>query len=112
MKKYNILTASESSTLCIISTGTLGLLLLFTLAKSRKSENSKLPFSPFRLTLALLMIAFFICCLTIFNWWFDITELHYLFDKILPLIITCILNYIILNFINSNYKALDYHRNN
>lgn len=104
LKKYNILTASESSTLCIISTGTLGLLLLFTLAKSRKSENSKLPFSPFRLTLALLMIAFFICCLTIFNWWFDITDLHYLFDKILPLGIMCIFNYLILNFIFSHTK--------
>ena len=104
LKKYNILTASESSTLCIISTGTLGLLLLFTLAKSRKSENSKLPFSPFRLTLALLMIAFFICCLTIFNWWFDITELHYLFDKILPLSIMCIFNYLILNFLFSHTK--------
>lgn len=104
LKKYNILTASESSTLCIISTGTLGLLLLFTLAKSRKSENSKLPFSPFRLTLALLMIALFICCLTIFNWWFDITELHYLFDKILPLGIMCIFNYLILNFIFSHTK--------
>ena len=104
LKKYNILTASESSTLCIISTGTLGLLLLFTLAKSRKSENSKLPFSPFRLTLALLMIALFICCLTIFNWWFDITELHYLFDQILPLGIMCIFNYLILNFIFSHTK--------
>ena len=104
LKKYNILTASESSTLCIISTGTLGLLLLFTLAKSRKSENSKLPFSPFRLTLALLMIALFICCLTIFNWWFDITELHYLFDKILPLGIMCIFNYLILNFLFSHTK--------
>lgn len=104
LKKYNILTASESSTLCIISTGTLGLLLLFTLAKSRKSENSKLPFSPFRLTLALLMIAFFICCLTIFNWWFDITDLHYLFDKILPLSIMCIFNYLILNFLFSHTK--------
>lgn len=104
LKKYNILTASESSTLCIISTGTLGLLLLFTLAKSRKSENSKLPFSPFRLTLALLMIALFICCLTIFNWWFDITELHYLFDKILPLSIMCIFNYLILNFLFSHTK--------
>ena len=104
LKKYNILTASESSTLCIISTGTLGLLLLFTLAKSRKSENSKLPFSPFRLTLALLMIALFICCLTIFNWWFDITDLHYLFDKILPLSIMCIFNYLILNFLFSHTK--------
>ena len=104
LKKYNILTASESSTLCIISTGTLGLLLLFTLAKSRKSENSKLPFSPSRLTLALLMIALFICCLTIFNWWFDITDLHYLFDKILPLGIMCIFNYLILNFIFSHTK--------
>lgn len=104
LKKYNILTASESSTLCIISTGTLGLLLLFTLAKSRKSENSKLPFSPFRLTLALLMIAFFICCITIFNWWFDITDLHYLFDKILPLSIMCIFNYLILNFLFSHTK--------
>lgn len=104
LKKYNILTASESSTLCIISTGTLGLLLLFTLAKSRKSENSKLPFSPFRLTLALLMIALFICCLTIFNWWFDITELHYLFDKILPLSIMCIFNYLFLNFLFSHTK--------
>ena len=112
LKKYNILTSEESSTLCIISTGILGLLLLFTLAKSRKSEQSKLPFSIFRLTLALLMTILFICCLTTFNWWFDITELYNLFDKILPLIITCILNYIILNFINSNYKALDYHRNN
>ena len=112
LKKYNILTSGESSTLCIISTGILGLLLLFTLAKSRKSEKTKLPFSIFRLTLAILMTILFICCLTTFNWWFDITELYNLFDKILPLIITCILNYLILNFINSNYEALDYHRNN
>ena len=107
LKKYNILTAAESSTLCIISTGILGLLLLFTLAKSRKSEKSNLPFSPFRLILAILMLALFVCCITVFNWWFDINELHYIIDKIISLGIACILNYLILNFIIYKCKNLN-----
>lgn len=110
LKKYNILTAAESSTLCIISTGILGLLLLFTLAKSRKSEKSNLPFSPFRLTLALLMLALFVCCLTIFNWWFNIIELHHLLNKIIPLVVICIFNYLILNCIILKYGNLVCHR--
>ena len=43
------------STLCVIATGICGLLLLFKMTKTRKSEDSKLPISIFRLTLALLM---------------------------------------------------------
>lgn len=75
LTKLGHLPSNNYSTLCVISAGISGLLLLFTLAKSRKSENSNLIVSPFRLVLAILMGGLFIFGLTFMNWWFDIDNL-------------------------------------
>ena len=45
LNKLGFIAEEYFSSLCVISTGISGLALLFTLTRSRKSENSKLPFS-------------------------------------------------------------------
>ena len=73
--KFNLIPKEAYSTLCVISAGISGILLLFTLAKSRKGENSNLLVSPFRLTLAIVLLGLFIVGLTYLNWWFNIVDL-------------------------------------
>ncbi len=75
LHKFSIIPNEFYTSLCVISTGICGIILLFTLAKSRKSENAKIPFSPFRLSLAILMTLLFILGLTCFGWWFNIAPL-------------------------------------
>lgn len=87
------------STLCVISAGISGLLLLFTLAKSRKSEKSSLLVSPFRLVLALLMAGLFIVGLTYLDWWFNIVALIPIISQIGQIAILNIGLFIVLNII-------------
>lgn len=97
LNKFDIITNEVHSSLCVISTGLYGLLLLFTLTRSRKSENSKLPFSVFRLILAVCMLVLFIVCITIFDWWFGIADLVFFGDLVVKLVILCIVNFCVLN---------------
>lgn len=87
------------STLCVISAGISGLLLLFTLSKSRKSENSSLLVSPFRLVLALLLAGLFIVGLTYFNWWFNIAGLIPILSRIAEIAIFNVSLFVALNII-------------
>lgn len=72
LSKFNIIETNKLSTLCIISTGFWGLLLLFSFSKSRKNEESSLPFSIYRLLLAICMTIIFIFAITYFSAFFNI----------------------------------------
>lgn len=99
LNKNNIISEEQYSSLCVIGTGICGIILLFTLAKSRKSENSKLPVSIFRLLLAVMITILFGLGLTIFNWWFNIVPLIPIANRIIQLIIISIFNFIILTIV-------------
>ena len=87
------------STLCVLAAGISGFFLLFSLARSRKSENSKLPFSIYRLTLTLAMIGLFIGGLTLFSWWFNIADLVPLLPAIGKLTISIAIDFFTLKFV-------------
>lgn len=99
LNKYNIITDKYFSSLCVISTGISGLILLFTLTKSRKSEHSKLPLSIFRLILAIFMTCLFILGLTTFNWLFNIAPIVPMLDRVFKIVFISIINFIILSFV-------------
>lgn len=87
------------STLCVISTGLCGICLLFTLSRARKSEQTKLIVSPFRLILAFLMALLFLFGLTALDWWFNISSLTPIISQIIRLIVITLVNYTILNIL-------------
>lgn len=99
LNKMEMISEEQYSSLCVISTGICGILLLFTLAKARKSENSKLPISIFRFLLAIIVTALFILGLTIFNWWFNIAPLMPIIQLIVKLIILSIVNFATLSIV-------------
>lgn len=96
LNKIGLIAEEQYSSLCVIATGICGILLLFTLAKARKSEQTKLHVSVFRLLLALIVTALFIIGLTAFNWWFGIVPLLPITSIIIRVIIISIINYIVL----------------
>ena len=100
LNKYGIVAEEVYSSLCVISTGFVGILFLFTLAKARKSEGKKLPFSKFRLALSIAMLLLFIFCLTVFKWWFSIVPLGMVTSEIIIIFIVATINFILLNFIS------------
>ncbi len=105
LNKQAIITEEQYSSLCVISTGLCGIILLFTMIKSRKSEESKLPISIFRLILAITITGLFILGLTVFNWWFNITSLYPIFELIIRLIFVSALNFAILTLITKKTLA-------
>lgn len=98
--KFGLLTKDYYSTLCVISTSTAGLLLLFNLSRKRNGENYRFPFSPFRLILSFLLVLLFIICLTKFDWWFNICALQPIYFEIFKLVILTIINFVILNLLS------------
>lgn len=99
LNKKEIISEGQYSSLCVISTGICGIILLFTLAKTRKSENSKLPISIFRGTLAVLVTILFMIGLTVFNWWFNIVPLIPIIKVIIKIILISIVNFVVLTAI-------------
>ncbi len=99
LNKKEIISEGQYSSLCVISTGICGIILLFTLAKTRKSENSKLPISIFRGTLAVLVTILFMIGLTVFNWWFNIVPLVPIIKVIIKTILISIVNFVVLTAI-------------
>lgn len=99
LNKYQIISNEHFHSLCVISTGMCGLLLLFTLARKRKSENTKLPFSIYRLSLAIMLTLLFFFELTYLGWFFNIMPLNLILDKIIRLFIISIINFTVLNFV-------------
>ncbi len=99
LNRNGLVPEEQYSTLCVISTGICGILLLFTLSKSRKSEETKLPISIFRLLLAIVITGLFILGLTIFGWWFNISPLMPMLKIIAKIIVVSIINFIVLTVV-------------
>ena len=99
LSKNEIILEEQYSSLCVIGTGICGIILLFTLARTRKSENSKLPVSIFRLALALIVTGLFILGLTAFSWWFNIAPLMPIWKVIIKLIILSVINFGVLTIV-------------
>ena len=72
LNKFNVISDKYFSSLSVVLTGSCGLSLLFKLAKIRKNEKSKLPFSIYRLSLAIIMTILFIIGITCCNWFFSV----------------------------------------
>lgn len=104
--KFNIIAEECYSSLCVIALGLSGITLLFTLSKSRKSEETKLPVSIFRLVLSFAMLLLFLIGLTEFNWWFNICDLALIIDKIIKLALLTVLNYVVISFIIKKIRAI------
>ncbi len=99
LNKLGFIAEEYFSSLCVISTGISGLALLFTLTRSRKSENSKLPFSIYRLVLAICMTVLFILGLTIGSKLFSIVDLNVIRDYVFDIFVIVVFNFIILNWL-------------
>ncbi len=99
LNKQERITQEQYSSLCVIGTGICGIILLFTLTKARKSENSKLPVSIFRLSLAIIITILFTLGLTVFNWWFNIAPLMPILSLIVRLIILSVVNFALLSLV-------------
>ncbi len=82
------------SSLCVIAAGFSAILLLFTLAKARKSEHKKYPFSRFRLSLAIAMLVLFVVGLTVFDWWFSIAPFATMQTEIVQVMGMCLIYFI------------------
>lgn len=89
----------QYSSLSVIATGICGIILLFTLSKTRKGENTKLPISIFRFSLAIILTIIFIIGLTEFDWFFNISSILPMINKIILITIFSIINFIIFTFI-------------
>lgn len=100
LNKLRIISNENYSSLCVISTGTIGILFLFTLSKSRKSENKKFPFSRFRLLLSVLMMILFLFCMTFFRDWFSIVPLANIENEMVLIFIASAVTFSLLFFIS------------
>lgn len=98
LHRQGIIPNEQYSSLCVIATGICGIILLFTLAKSRKSEESVLPVSIFRLGLAIVLTGLFIVGLTYFNWWFNIAPIVPMLNKIFRIILASVINFTVFTF--------------
>lgn len=99
LHRQGIIPAESYSSLCVIATGLCGIILLFTLSKSRKSEENALPVSIFRLGLAIVLTGLFIVGLTLLNWWFNIAPLMPMMNDIIKVSILSIADFIAFTFI-------------
>ena len=104
LSKFEVISSELASTLSIISTGITGIALLFTLAKTRKGEESKYPFSIFRLSLAMILTLIFIICITAFNGFFGIEPLQEVTIEALGAVLLAISTFGILNLLMRGNK--------
>ena len=99
LHRQGLIPTEQYSSLCVISTGICGIILLFTLAKTRKSEETVLPVSIFRLGLAIASTTLFIFGLTVLNWWFNIAEIMPMLNNIIKFGLISIFDFIVFTFI-------------
>ena len=99
LHRKGIILNEQYSSLCVIATGICGIILLFTLSKSRKSEESILPVSIFRLSLAIILTILFIMGLTYLNWWFNIASILPMLDRIAKITLISALNFSVFTFV-------------
>ena len=94
LHKIGYIPQEQYSSYCVISTGMCGIILLFTLAKKRKTEEGSLPVSVFRLVLAILLTGLFIFGLTYLNWWFNIAPLVPMLNGIFRILLVSLINFV------------------
>ena len=70
------------SSLCVIATGVSAIVLLFTLARRRKSENKKGLFSKYRIGITILVIVVFILGFIFLKDWFSIADVSTIIEGI------------------------------
>lgn len=99
LNKYGFVSEEQFSSLCVISTGICGLMLLLTFIPSRKSEDTKLPISIYRLTLSIIMIFLFIIGLTVLGTFFNIIPLTSILPIVIRILIISVINFILLNWL-------------
>lgn len=99
LNKCNIISNEHYSSLCVIATSICGLILLFTLTKSRKNEDTIFPFSIFRMLIALSMSALLIFGVTYLGNFFNIAYIVPMLDEITFIIIGSVIIFTILNLI-------------
>lgn len=97
--KKGMIQQEHYSTLCVIALGMAGIVLLFKLAKARKSEETKLPISIFRICISIIMTVLFGIGLTCLGWWFNICNLQPILMPILQIIGFTIVNYTIISVV-------------
>ena len=105
--KNGIIPTEQYSSLCVIATGICGIILLFTLAKSRKSEETMFPVSIFRLSLAIILTGMFVFGLTVLNWWFNIAPIEPMIERIARIIVVSIINFIVLTILFRKYLKIE-----
>lgn len=81
LNKCGIISNEIYPTISVIAAGAAGLLHILDISRARKNETRILPFSPYRLTISIAMVALFIFGLTCMSWWYNIVPL-------MPIIIT------------------------
>ena len=99
LNRNGIILDKDFSSLCVISTGMCGLILLFKLCKTRKGENTRLPFSIFRLALGICLTCIFVFGLTSLNWLFSIIPLEPLVLPIIFILVLSVVNFTVLSFV-------------
>lgn len=98
--KFDIIPLEYYSSLCIFSTSICGILLLFTLSKSRESEISKFPISIFRFLLAFFMCLLFFIGFTVLGNWFNICVITgNVIYWLIRITIICLFNFSTLNIL-------------
>ena len=95
------------SSLCVMVTGFAGILLLFTLAKSKKSEHSKLPFSIFRLVLSIIVTILFILGFTKLDWWFSISESPDMWRRVPVILLMDVINFGVWNYVLARVMKME-----
>ena len=99
LNRYKLIPNEQYSSLCVISTGICGIILLFTLTKARKGEETIFPISIYRLSIAVILTGLFICGLTFLNWWFNIEPLKPMLNQIIRIIIISLINFVVLTIL-------------
>ena len=99
LNRNGIILDKDFSSLCVISTGMCGLILLFKLCKTRKGENTRLPFSIFRLALGICLTCIFVFGLTSLNWLFSLVPLEPLVLPIIFILVLSVVNFTVLSFV-------------
>ena len=82
LNMFEIVSNEAYSSLCVIATGAAAIVLLFTLARRRKSENKIGLFSKYRISITVLVIIVFIIGLTLLKDWFSIADVSTIIEGI------------------------------
>ena len=92
------------SSLCVSATAFSAIWLLITMIKTRKSENKKIPFSCYRLSVCILVIGLFILCTQYLDWWFGMVKLNEMIKEVTIILGICSIDFIICNLIFKNKR--------